>query len=126
MKGDRRRYGGPTEPASVVGEQPDAPAQPAVHHHLGDLVEIEVRGVVPVREDVLGQPAIRSSSQILLSFDAAVVTGRSSTSRGGRFRDSAAIDQLVAGRIGRCRLMVFIVVMDVRVIRCGRAANTSM
>jgi len=32
----------------------------------------------------------------------------------------------LVGRIGWLRLMVFIVVMDVRVCRCGRAASTSM
>ena len=40
-----------------VTEQPNPSARPAVHHHLGDLVEVEVRGVVEVREDARGQPA---------------------------------------------------------------------
>ena len=59
-----------------ISEQPHPPDVPAVHHHLGDLVEVEVGGVVEVREDALGLPAEAGhllAQQPLLRFDVAVV-----------------------------------------------------
>jgi len=59
-----------------VAQQPDPAARPAVHHHLGDLVEVEVRGGVQVREDARGPPAEARhplAQQPLLGLDVAVV-----------------------------------------------------
>jgi hypothetical protein len=49
---------------------------PAIHHHLRDLVEVEVRGLVEVREDALGLPAEARhllAQQPLLGLDVVVV-----------------------------------------------------
>ncbi len=59
-----------------IPQQPHPSARPAVHHHLGDLVEVEVRGVVQVRQDARGQPAEAGhplAQQALLGLDVAVV-----------------------------------------------------